>query len=484
MTDYKTKIQSLQQTLNVDYTKPDVEKLEEMINQLRGSPAWGYLINERKLLESTIDYFKLGYDEKKDAVAIPFFKDGELINIKYRFLNPKDIRYIGEPNAEPWMFHSDGIQAGIEKGAIAIAEGEFDCMSLWQAGFKNVISPGSGANSYGPWIETLDKIKSVWIAYDNDAPGQSAAKELAERISIEKCRNVVYPEGIKDANDYIKAYTTEDLRELFAKAKPLYKYEFSGIGDVIQKIIDDPMDYLEVTLLPGVKLERDQLVVLSGVTNGNKSTVSLNIINELSEMNIPSLFMPFERGVYSLGRRYLQIALAKTQQQMQFTTKEEWQKLALQLANKPVYMAVPDRHKIDETIRRAKRIFGVRVVVIDHLDYIIRNLSGNREQAISDTVQGLKRLAEELGIIMIVVTHVRKLDDPGSTTQRKPNLDDLKGSSSLKQDPEVVAMVHPTPDRLGVEVDIQKNKGPMISKKFAINTETGVIKGDYDPDNF
>lgn len=484
MADYRNRIQSLQQAVGVAYTKPDIAKLDVMIERLRGSPGWAYLTEARGLSEETIDHFRLGYDEAKDAVAIPHFKGGELINIKYRFLNPKDIRYTSEPNAEQWLFHDEGLTVGLEKNAIFIAEGEFDCMSLWQMGVKNIVSPGSGANSYGTWIESLDKIKSIWIAYDNDGPGQSAAKELADRIGLEKCRNVVYPEGIKDANDYIKEHTVDDLRALFAKAPPLYKYEFSGLSDVIQKIIDDPMDYLEVELLPGVKLERDQLVVLSGVTNGNKSTVSLNIVNELAERNIPSLFMPFERGVYSLGRRYLQIALAKTQEEMQFTSKDEWRQIAVDLARKPVYMAVPDRHKIDETIRRAKRIFGVKVIIIDHLDYIIRNLSGNREQAISDTIQGLKRLAEELGVVMIVVTHVRKLDDPGSTTQRKPNLDDLKGSSSLKQDPEVVAMVHPTPDRLGVEVDILKNKGPMTSKKFKVNTETGVIKGKYDPDDY
>lgn len=493
MNNYRAKIQSLQQAVGVEYTRPDPAKLEEMERRLRGSPehgvqrhevAWEYLTVQRGLLKETIEHFRLGYCETKDAVAIPHFKNGELINIKYRFLNPRDIRYTSEPNAEQWLFHDEGLIVGLDKGAVFIAEGEFDAISLWQMGVRNVVSPGSGANSYGPWLETLDKIKSVWIAYDNDTPGQSAAKELAERIGIEKCRNVLYPEGIKDANEYIKDHTVDDLRSLFAKAPPIYKYEFSGLGDVIQKIIEDPMDYLEVDLLPGVKLERDQLVVLSGITNGNKSTVSLNIVNELANRDIPSLFMPFERGVYSLGRRYLQIALKKTQDEMQFTTKDEWRKHAVDLARKPVYMAVPDRHKIDETIRRAKRIFGVKVVVIDHLDYIIRNLSGNREQAISDTIQGLKRLAEELGVIMIVVTHVRKLDDPGATTQRKPNLDDLKGSSSLKQDPEVVAMVHPTPDRLGVEIDILKNKGPMTSKKFKIDTETGVIGGRYDPDDF
>ena len=482
--DYKTQIQSLQQSLNVAYTKPKSERLDKMIEDLRGSPAWDYLKKERGLSEETITYFKLGYDTKKDAVAIPHFKGGTLINIKYRFLNPKDIRYTSEPNAEQWLFHDSGIEVAVKKKAIAIAEGEFDCMSLWQSGFKNVVSSGSGANSYGVWLETLDKIRDVWIAYDNDEAGQNASKELATRIGIEKCKNVIYPEGTKDANDFIKKYTTEKLRELFEEAKPLYKHEFSGLGDVIHKIISDPMDYLELELLPNCKLERDQLIVLSGNTNSGKSTVSLNMIKELASRNIPSLFLPFERGVYSLGRRYIQIALGKTQAEMQFTTKEEWKTLSSALARQPVYLAVPDKFKIVETITRAKRLFDIKVVIIDHLDYMIRNVSGNRETAIADTIQSMKRVAEELGVIVVVVTHVRKIDNMGAARPRKPQLDDLKGSSSLKQDPEVVAMLHPTEDRLGIEVDIQKNKGPMTSKTFKINNETGVIGGEYDPDDF
>lgn len=486
--DLKNKIQSLQQTINVAYTKPDPWRVEEMINKLRGSPdddvkrnqkAWDYLTKERGFTEETIEHFRLGYDEKKKAISIPHYKDGELINIKYRFLNPKDIRYTSEPNAEQWLFNDQAFEVAFEKGAIAIAEGEFDCISLWQAGFKNVISPGSGANSYGTWIETLDKLKSVWIAYDNDDAGQSAAKELADRIGLEKCKNIIYPEDVKDANDFIKKHSTEELRELFAKAKPLYKYEFSGLGDVIDKIISDPMEYLEVELLPNVKLERDQLIVLSGNTNAGKSTVALNMIKELALRNIPTLFMPFERGVYSLGRRYIQIALGKTQEQMQFTSKETWKQHAIELSKQPVYMAVPDKFKINETIARSKRLFGVKLVVIDHLDYVIRNVNGNRETAIADTMQGLKRLAEEMGIIILVVTHIRKLDYGA-----KAGMDDLKGSSSLKQDPEVVAMLYPTEDLMGITVAILKNKGPMTTKTYAINNETGVIKGDYDPDEY
>jgi len=478
--DLKNKIQSLQQSLNVEYTKPDPARVDLMINKLRGSPAWDYLTKERGFTEETIDHFNLGYDTQKKAVSIPHYKEGELINIKYRYLNPKDVRYTSEANAEQWLFNDSAFEVATEKGAVAIAEGEFDCMSLWQAGIKNCISPGSGANSYGTWIETLDKLRAVYIAYDNDEPGQMAGKELADRIGIEKCKNVVYPEGIKDANEFILANTSEEILELFSKAPFMYKSEFSGLGDVIDKIINDPMEYLEVTLLPGVKLERDQLVVLSGDTNAGKSTVTLNMIKELARREIPTLFMPFERGVYSLGRRYLQIALGKTQEGMQFTSRDEWKQHAIELAKQPVYMAVPDKFKLNETIIRAKRLFGVKMIVIDHLDYIIRNVSGNRETAISDTLQGLKRLAEEQGVIIIVVTHVRKLEQG----RNKATMDDLKGSSSLKQDPEVVAMLYPTEDRLGITIDILKNKGPMIGRTFNVNNETGVIEGVYDPDNF
>lgn len=478
--ELKTKIQSLQQTLSVSYTRPDFEKLEKMIHSLRDSPGWAYLTEERKLNEETIEHFMYGYDEKKNAIAIPFFKDGELINIKYRFLEPKDSKYINEANAEPWLYNDDALEVAREKGAVAIAEGEFDCASLWQLGFKNVICPGSGANSYGPWIELMDSIKSVWIAYDNDEPGQSAAKELAGRIGVEKCRNVLYPTGIKDANDFLKEHNEKDLRELFAKALPFYRYEFSGMGEVIQKILDDPMDYLEISLLPNVKLERDNLIVVSGETNAGKSTYSLNIIKELAQRNIPSLFLPIERGVYSLGRRFLQIQLGKTQEQMEFTSRQEWLDASRELSHLPVYMAKPHLKELEHTIARAKRIFGVKVVIIDHIDYLIRG-SMNKESMISEKMHTLKHCAEENGVIIIVISHINRGAVMGG---QKPTLKNLKGSSSLEQDAEIVVMLYPTADLKGLEVDVQKNKGPMSKKMYSIDISTGVMSDNYDPNDW
>ena len=483
----------MQQVAGVEYTKPDTKKLQGMIADLRASPeqseqaklAYSYLTEERGFTDETIDYFKLGYCKSKNAVAIPHFKDGELINIKYRFLEPDKIRYTSEPNAEQWVYHDVGFDEALSKAkkgktGIAIAEGEMDAMSLWQMGFKNVISPGSGANSYGTWIEEIDKIKQVWIAYDNDDPGQGAAKELAERIGVEKCRNVTYPGKVKDANEFMIEFKGEGLRELFAKATPFFKYEFSGLSEVIQKIIDDPMEYLEIALLPGVKLERDNLMVLSGETNAGKSTYSLNIIKELAERDIPSLFLPIERGVYSLGRRFLQILLGKTQEDMTFTTKEQWRDTLKKISGLPVYMAKPKVHELEKTIVRAKRLFGIRVAIIDHMDYLIRG-SANKEALISEKMHELKHIAEQNGVVVIVITHINRGALVGG---QRPTIKNLKGSSSLEQDSEIAVMLYPTDDRAGLEVDVQKNKGPMMKQTYAINVETGVINGVYDPDDF
>ena len=64
--------------------------------------------------------------------------------------------------------------------------------------------------------------------------------------------------------------------------------------------------------------------------------------------------------------------------------------------------------------------------------------------------------------------------------RRKPGIEDLKGSSSLYQDPECVVLLSGTDGRL--EVDVVKNKGEMVSESFGFNYKTGKI--DLADDGF
>jgi 5S rRNA maturation endonuclease (ribonuclease M5) len=473
-------IRSIRQTVGRDYERPDPSRLDYFTTQLeQNQEAKDYLKTERGLAEDTISHFRLGYDPERDAIAIPTFKSGELINFKYRYLHPDKNRYTSERGAETWIFNEEGIEVGKTKSGVLVVEGEFDLMSAWQVGVKNVVSPASGKDSYGVWLEMLDAIPRVYVAFDNDEGGKETALKFAERVGLEKCFEVKYPTGIKDANQYFKEYAYEDFIGLVKKAQPYYAYQFKGVGDIIESLRSTEVETLELKLVPEVKFEKDWLTVISGKTNVGKTSYILNLARELSEKNVPTLIMPFERGITSVGKRYLQILFKKTADDFQFTSNDEWEKLVESVVDNPTYFAVPKREEITDVIIKAKKIFDTKVVIVDHLDYLVRHVQGNREAEIANTLQNLKRVAEQYGIIIMIVSHIRKIEQAGAVTSRQPNIEDLKGSSSLYQDPECVIMLT-SQESNTINVNVVKNKGNMVNHTFGINLATGVMDDNAD----
>lgn len=451
-----------------------------MVQDLKDSDAaLEYLQKERCLTLDTIEHFKLGYNKDLDAIAIPLYKRGELIGIKYRHLTPKDdIRYTSERGGQNWIYNEDGVDVGRAKGKVIIVEGEFDCMSMWQAGFRNVVSPASGKDSYGVWIELLDTIPKIYIAYDNDDGGRGASIKMAERLGTDKCFEVVFPDNTKDANEYFKKYTTEHFKVLGKTASPFYKYEFKGVGDIIESLRYNREETIELKCIPKVKFEKDWIGMISGVSNAGKTSYVLNIADELTQKNIPTLVMPFERGIDSVGKRFLQVKFNKTIDDFSYMNSDEWDSVIKQCVDTPVFFALPKRNEIISTIIKSKRLFDTRVVIIDHLDYIIRNVT-NKEAEIGNTLQALKRVAEENKVLILIVTHVRKTESGHSTLKRKPTMEDLKGSSSLYQDPEVVVMID-RPEETKLNVNVLKNKGDMVERQFEFNYRTGRLLGMID----
>ena len=472
---------SIREQVGANYTRPDPAKLKLFIEALEKSDvAKNYLEVERGLSVDTITHFKLGYDAVRHAIAIPIFKKDELVNFKYRLLTPTENRYTSEANAETWIYNDDGITKGLARGSILIVEGEFDLMSAYQAGITHVVSPASGKDSYGTWIELIDNIPKIYIAYDNDKGGKETSAKIAERLKTEKCLEVVYPDGTKDANEYFKNHTKDEFKNLIKLARPYYSHQFKGIGDVIKSLRENKNETISLTHMPKVKLEKDWMVMISGVSNVGKTSYVLNLVNELTEKGIPTLVFPFERGIESVGRRFLQVKFGMTLDRFTEQSEEEWGKMIDKCINTPAYFAMPKKEDMVETILRSKRIFNTKVVVIDHLDYIIRHISGNKEAEIGNTLQDLKRIAEEHGIILLIVSHTRKVEQAGGwKTKRKPSMEDLKGSSSLYQDPEVVVMLSSDEENT-INVDVLKNKGEMGYGIYKFDPRSGKITGEVD----
>lgn len=471
-------ISSMRDTVGVGFSKPDPAKMVKFEADLKESQkAQDYLQITRNLTPETIANFKLGYDVEKDAIAIPVFKRGELINIRYRYLDEeKKPKYTQEKGAEVWLYNEEGIVKGQKKGGVVVTEGEFDCMSVWQSGGENVVSVASGKNSYGVWIELLDNIPKVFIAFDNDKPGKQSSLEMAERVGTEKSYEILYPEGIKDANDFFKEFGYEEFKNLVRHARPFYKYQFAGVSDVIASMREKKDGLLTLKSVPFLQPESDWLIIASGMSNVGKTTYAMNVAKELLEMNVPTLVLPFERGTKTVGKRFLQVYANKTQEEFDAFADPEWDKLITDAVELPLYFAMPKIEEIRETLTRAKRLFNIKFVVVDHLNYLVRKSNNNENTETSRTLQEFKALGQELDIIFFVIHHIRKSNTFGTTT-KKPGMEDLKGSSSTYQDPEAVIMLN-SPAKGQVEIDIVKNKGAMGSKVYEFNTATGVI--DFD----
>lgn len=465
-------VKSIGEQLGGNYRRPDQDKVVTFFENINNDKSiTEYLISTKGLTKETIDHFMLGYDSVTKSITIPVFKRGELIDIKYCSMEPNG-KNTGEPKAESWIFNEDGLQKGIAKGSIIVVQNEFDLMSIWQTGSVNVIAT-SGKDSYGTWIEYIDSIPKAFIAYDNNLKGKESSSKLADRLGTDKCFEMIYPEGINGASEFFKKQTKESFFKLAKDARPYYTHQFKGVGDVINSLRMSKPDLLYLKYLPGVRIEKDWLIVVSGITNIGKTSYVLNLAEELADKNIPTLIMPFERGVESVGGRFLQVKMNMNVDELTMQSDSEWERTIEKCIDMPVYFAVPNIKDVVEIIIKSKRIFDTKVVIIDHIDYLIRNISGNKSDAIGDMLKLLKNVAIEHSVVIIAVSHLKKLEGSGGWKKDKtPGLDDLKGSSSLSQDPECVVILRSEAEG-SICVDVQKNKGEMMSVSYEVNNKTG-----------
>lgn len=219
------------------YVKPAVKSLSVPVQT---SPMMRYLINERQLISETIEVYKIS--EKHRTIIFPYWRDGEIIFIKYlnldRVNGKKQIKV--EPNCEPCLFGWHLIPTNTRK--VTICEGEIDAMSLYQYGFPALSVPfGGGTGSKQKWLEyEFDRLAifdEIYLCLDNDPEGQTATLELVERLGRHRCRIVKLP--YKDANACLQANIAQEIIEqCFHSASTRDPEELKPAYQFVEQVID------------------------------------------------------------------------------------------------------------------------------------------------------------------------------------------------------------------------------------------------------
>lgn len=295
---------------SVKYERPKVHL------QLLNDQAQEFL-KKRGFTSDTIKKFKIG--RTNGAIMFPYFKKGELVNVKYRSITEK--KFWREKNAEPTLFNRDNCTGG----GLAICEGEFDAMALDQYGIPAVSIP-SGVNDL-TWIEHewdfLNKFQKIYLFMDSDAAGQKAVEEIVNRLGRWRCYSVTLP--YKDINECLmKDVEAKIIVEAITTAKEFDPDVLRKACDFEEEIIDlfENPYLLYGTQTPWLGLDdylkgwRDEeLTIWSGRNASGKSTmINDNIVHLIKKgirVIIASLEMPPKRYLRWMvmniaGKRYVE----------------------------------------------------------------------------------------------------------------------------------------------------------------------------------
>ena len=170
----KFTIQQLQKPKPTPHFKnPQVEKyIIRCANNVRQTD---YFI-KRGLLPRTIDYFKLGFDNRENAIVIPYSK--ALSYYQRRYVESKKFYKTSRKDAgEEPIFNCDVF---LRAKVIFVVESPICAMSIWQSGGQAVALCGAG--NYDKIIKCIKKTDfkgTLVLCFDNDITGEQYCNLLA-----------------------------------------------------------------------------------------------------------------------------------------------------------------------------------------------------------------------------------------------------------------------------------------------------------------
>jgi len=385
-------------------------------------------IKSRGISANTMKRFKIS--SKDNAVIFPYYKNKELVNVKYRTIDKK--KMWTEKNAEPVLFGRDLIT---DEADLTVCEGEWDAMALWEYGIEAVSVPmGAGNHEWlvNEW-DFLDNFRQIYLAFDRDSAGIKAAKDLAIKIGLWKCKLIELPH--KDANECLQNEVSKEIiLKCFVNAvelNPTYLVQAESFRNDVQELFmkgsslyGTPTAWLGLNnILKGWR--ECELTIWTGTNGAGKSTILnqhfLHMIEEDINCCIASLEMP--------PARYLRWAVIQKKENLYPSPLAiddcfDWFAGKLYIIN---YYDRLEPKYIMECFEYAARRYNCKHFILDSLMKIKLPNDKNEYDAQVDFISELKGFAEKHKTHVHLIAHPRKGDKDSDIMGKV----DVKGSSHI-----------------------------------------------------
>jgi replicative DNA helicase len=258
---------------------------------------------------------------------------------------------------------------------------------------------------------------------------------------------------IDEAEQRIFSITAEKSSDVIKPSKPLVLDAMAGI----ERMYDSRGEVMG--LKTGLRdldrltsgLHNGNLIIIAGRPSMGKTALAMNIAESVAvDQNIPVGIFSLEMSGEELITRML-CSRARVNLRLLhdgFPKDEHHHKLtaaASQLMNAPLFIddsAGLTVNQVRARARRMKQQYKVRLLVIDYMQLMrapSRRAESSRQAEVADISAGIKALAKELGIPILVLSQLNR--QPESRDEGTPRLADLRESGAIEQDADVVGLL-------------------------------------------
>ncbi len=284
----------------------------------------------------------------------------------------------------------------------------------------------------------------------------------------------------------------ERVRAGFIGVKELVRENFDRLARIFtegKRITGLPTGYQQLDNITS-GLQPSELLILAARPSMGKTALALNIAENLAlrsgdPVAIFSLEMSKESLLLRLLASHARIDAHKFR--TGHLAREDWGKMTDslgRLAEAPLWIDDSGSVTVVEMgakTRRLKRDKGLSLVIVDYLQLVAaRGRFSNRNEEVTSITRGLKGLAKELKVPVLVLSQLTRAPE---REERRPQLADLRESGSIEQDADVVLFIYrpniykpdETPEeRAKAEIIIAKQRnGPTDRINFVfLNTFT------------
>jgi replicative DNA helicase len=166
--------------------------------------------------------------------------------------------------------------------------------------------------------------------------------------------------------------------------------------------------------------------------------MAANLGYRLSEENHPVLIASFEMKPIPIIKKMIQMGQGRPFRDL---SKYEIEAALQHISTLPLHFidvyGEIGTSELKDAIYYAKRRYSIEFVILDHLHFFLRYSGDQERQAIDQTLRDIKSWAMDLDIHILLIVHPTKL----TYDNKVVHLNDLKGSSGLKQIPDNVLSI-------------------------------------------